>query len=67
MRRTKGKASNRAIESILTIAIDFKEDEKKAQMTVALDPCNFESPDFDPSKWVDSLCSSRPEEQSMEK
>jgi len=51
----------------LTIAIDFKEDEKKAQMTVALDPCNFESPDFDPSKWVDSLCSSRPEEQSMEK
>ena len=36
-------------------------------MTVALDPSDFESPDFDPSKWVDLLCASRPEGESMEK
>lgn len=33
----------------------------------AIDPAAFNSSDFDPSKWVDALCASRPEGESMEK
>lgn len=38
-----------------------------AAAAIAMDPADFESPDFDPSKWVDALCASRPEGESMEK